>query len=60
MSARDAQFSDGQWFRGKNFDGFCPLGPWIATEQVDQGDPAPRGYGTHRRPQRASPPSPLH
>ncbi|MFE2374693.1 fumarylacetoacetate hydrolase family protein [Streptomyces sp. NPDC059398] len=31
VSARDAQFSDGQWFRGKNFDGFCPLGPWIVT-----------------------------
>lgn len=31
VSARDAQFSDVQWFRGKNFDGFCPLGPWIVT-----------------------------
>ncbi|GLX97209.1 fumarylacetoacetate hydrolase family protein [Herbidospora sp. NBRC 101105] len=31
VSARDAQFADGQWFRGKNFDGFCPLGPWIVT-----------------------------
>ena len=27
VSARDAQFGDGQWFRGKGFDGFCPLGP---------------------------------
>ncbi|MFF7331851.1 fumarylacetoacetate hydrolase family protein [Streptomyces sp. NPDC008150] len=31
VSARDAQFADGQWFRGKNFDDFCPLGPWIVT-----------------------------
>ncbi|RII15618.1 Ureidoglycolate lyase [Streptomyces sp. YIM 130001] len=31
VSARDAQFADGQWFRGKNFDGFCPLGPWIVS-----------------------------
>ncbi|MEU6441729.1 fumarylacetoacetate hydrolase family protein [Streptomyces sp. NPDC047046] len=31
VSARDAQFSDVQWFRGKNFDAFCPLGPWIVT-----------------------------
>jgi 2-keto-4-pentenoate hydratase/2-oxohepta-3-ene-1,7-dioic acid hydratase in catechol pathway len=31
VSARDAQFSDGQWVRGKSFDTFCPLGPWIAT-----------------------------
>jgi 2-keto-4-pentenoate hydratase/2-oxohepta-3-ene-1,7-dioic acid hydratase in catechol pathway len=29
VSARDAQFSDGQWFRGKGFDGFCPVGPTL-------------------------------
>jgi 2-keto-4-pentenoate hydratase/2-oxohepta-3-ene-1,7-dioic acid hydratase in catechol pathway len=38
LSARDAQFSDGQWFRGKNFDDFCPLGPWIVTPD-DLPDP---------------------
>ena len=27
VSARDAQFGDGQWFRGKGYDTFCPLGP---------------------------------
>ena len=27
VSARDLQFSDGQWLRSKSFDGFCPLGP---------------------------------
>ncbi|WP_413123113.1 fumarylacetoacetate hydrolase family protein [Burkholderia orbicola] len=31
VSARDAQFSDGQWVRGKSFDTFFPLGPWIVT-----------------------------
>ncbi|MCZ7530148.1 MAG: fumarylacetoacetate hydrolase family protein [Acidimicrobiia bacterium] len=31
VSARDAQFGDGQWVRGKSFDSFCPLGPWIVT-----------------------------
>jgi 2-keto-4-pentenoate hydratase/2-oxohepta-3-ene-1,7-dioic acid hydratase in catechol pathway len=31
VSARDAQFGDGQWIRGKSFDTFCPLGPWIVT-----------------------------
>ena len=31
VSARDAQFADGQWVRGKCFDTFCPLGPWILT-----------------------------
>jgi 2-keto-4-pentenoate hydratase/2-oxohepta-3-ene-1,7-dioic acid hydratase in catechol pathway len=32
VSARDAQMGDGQWARGKSFDTFCPLGPWIETE----------------------------
>lgn len=31
VSARDAQFADGQWVRAKSFDTFCPLGPWIVT-----------------------------
>jgi 2-keto-4-pentenoate hydratase/2-oxohepta-3-ene-1,7-dioic acid hydratase in catechol pathway len=32
VTARDLQKSDGQWTRGKGFDTFCPLGPWIDTE----------------------------
>lgn len=31
VSARDAQRTDGQFFRAKSFDTFCPLGPWIVT-----------------------------
>ena len=31
VSARDLQFSDGQWVRGKSLDTFCPIGPWIVT-----------------------------
>lgn len=31
VSARDAQFADGQWVRGKSFDTFCPIGPWIVS-----------------------------
>jgi 2,4-didehydro-3-deoxy-L-rhamnonate hydrolase len=27
VSARDFQFGDGQWFRGKSLDTFCPVGP---------------------------------
>ena len=38
VSARDAQFADGQWTRGKSFDGFCPLGPWLVTAD-EVGDP---------------------
>lgn len=31
VSAREAQFGDGQWFRGKSFDTFAPLGPVLVT-----------------------------
>jgi 2-keto-4-pentenoate hydratase/2-oxohepta-3-ene-1,7-dioic acid hydratase in catechol pathway len=31
ISARDIQFSDKQWLRGKASDTFCPLGPVIVT-----------------------------
>ena len=31
VSARDLQFGDGQWVRGKSLDTFCPLGPWIVS-----------------------------
>jgi 2-keto-4-pentenoate hydratase/2-oxohepta-3-ene-1,7-dioic acid hydratase in catechol pathway len=31
VSARDLQFGDGQWVRGKSLDSFCPIGPWIVT-----------------------------
>ena len=32
VSARDLQRADGQWTRGKGFDTFCPMGPWIETD----------------------------
>lgn len=31
VSARDLQFGDGQWVRGKSLDTFCPLGPALVT-----------------------------
>ncbi len=31
VSARDLQFGDGQWVRGKSLDGFAPLGPFITS-----------------------------
>jgi len=37
VTARDVQQRDGQWTRAKGYDGFCPLGPWVATD-VDPGD----------------------
>jgi 2-keto-4-pentenoate hydratase/2-oxohepta-3-ene-1,7-dioic acid hydratase in catechol pathway len=32
VSARDFQFKDGQWTRGKSFDTFAPTGPCITTQ----------------------------
>ncbi len=31
VSARDLQFSDKQWVRGKSLDTFCPLGPVLVS-----------------------------
>jgi 2-keto-4-pentenoate hydratase/2-oxohepta-3-ene-1,7-dioic acid hydratase in catechol pathway len=41
VTARDAQFAHGQWFKGKSFDTFCPMGPWIVTSE-EFGDPGGR------------------
>lgn len=32
ITARDLQRSDKTWTRGKGFDTFCPVGPWVDTE----------------------------
>ena len=31
VSARDLQFRDSQWVRGKSLDTFCPIGPQVVT-----------------------------
>ena len=31
VSARDLQFGDKQWVRGKSLDTFCPCGPYVVT-----------------------------
>ena len=33
VSAREFQFGDGQWFRGKSYDTFCPIGPRIVERR---------------------------
>ncbi len=36
VSARDCQLKlDAQWARGKSFDTFCPIGPYIVTDIAD-------------------------
>ena len=34
VSARDLQFADGQWTRGKSPDTFCPVGPLVPVSDV--------------------------
>ena len=34
VSARDLQFADRQWTRGKSIDTFCPVGPLVARDDV--------------------------
>ena len=38
VTARDIQFADGQWVRGKSLDTFCPMGPVLVTAD-EIGDP---------------------
>jgi len=36
VSGREAQFADSQWFRGKSFDTFAPMGPALVTkDEID-------------------------
>jgi 2,4-didehydro-3-deoxy-L-rhamnonate hydrolase len=34
VSARDLQFADGQWTRGKSPDTFCPVGPLVSAADI--------------------------
>ena len=36
VSARDIQFGDGQWVRGKSLDTFCPMGPVARHRRRDR------------------------
>jgi len=45
VSARDLQFGDGQWVRGKSLDTFCPLGP-IVVPAAEIPDPQALGLRT--------------
>jgi 2-keto-4-pentenoate hydratase/2-oxohepta-3-ene-1,7-dioic acid hydratase in catechol pathway len=41
VSARDLQYADGQWSRGKSPDTFCPVGPMVARDEI----PDPHALG---------------
>ncbi len=39
VTERVVQKSNGQWFRGKGFDSFCPIGPFLVTaEEIPEID----------------------
>jgi 2-keto-4-pentenoate hydratase/2-oxohepta-3-ene-1,7-dioic acid hydratase in catechol pathway len=43
VTVRDWQTRHKQWFLGKSFDTFCPMGPWIVSaEQIDIANTAVR------------------
>jgi 2-keto-4-pentenoate hydratase/2-oxohepta-3-ene-1,7-dioic acid hydratase in catechol pathway len=45
VTARDFQKKDGQWTRGKGFDTFCPVGPWIVSkDELNLEDLVLRSY----------------
>ena len=37
VTARDVQMRHAQWYLGKSFDTFCPMGPWIVTADEMDG-----------------------
>ncbi|WP_247890167.1 fumarylacetoacetate hydrolase family protein [Azospirillum brasilense] len=50
MTARDWQSRHKQWFLGKSFDTFCPMGPWLATaDEVDAANLALRCWVNDER-----------
>jgi 2-keto-4-pentenoate hydratase/2-oxohepta-3-ene-1,7-dioic acid hydratase in catechol pathway len=38
LSARDVQLPQTQFFKGKSYRGFCPLGPWLTVLDDDEFD----------------------
>ena len=36
LSARDVQLPQTQFFKGKSYRGFCPLGPWLTALEDDE------------------------
>jgi 2-keto-4-pentenoate hydratase/2-oxohepta-3-ene-1,7-dioic acid hydratase in catechol pathway len=49
VTARDLQKKDGQWTRGKGFDTFCPVGPFLSTDDPGSASIATRVNGQIRQ-----------
>jgi 2-keto-4-pentenoate hydratase/2-oxohepta-3-ene-1,7-dioic acid hydratase in catechol pathway len=48
VTARDLQKKDGQWWRAKGFDTFCPVGP-VVTDEIDPCFGVVAGVGVQTR-----------
>lgn len=38
VSARDIQLPQGQWYKGKSYPTFCPVGPYLCVPEADEVD----------------------
>ena len=51
LSARDVQLPQTQFFKGKSYRGFCPIGPWLTVLEPDEfggsAGSAPLGQRRH-------------
>ena len=47
VTERIVQKANGQWLRGKGFDTFCPLGPWLVTKDEVPAPGNLRVWGKH-------------
>lgn len=55
ITARDWQSRHQQWFMGKSFDTFCPMGPWlVSADELDGTKTRVRGYVNGELRQNAS------
>jgi 2-keto-4-pentenoate hydratase/2-oxohepta-3-ene-1,7-dioic acid hydratase in catechol pathway len=55
LTARDAQLGDGQWVRGKSYDGFAPLGPaFVSRDEVADPHRLAIGASVNGIPKQAS------
>ena len=36
VSARDVQLPQGQWYKGKSYPTFCPVGPYLCVPEPDE------------------------
>jgi hypothetical protein len=46
VSARDIQLPQGQWYKGKSYRTFCPVGPYLCVPDPGRGVPLAETCGS--------------